>query len=116
MASVVKTARNFPKRQSFVRALPLCAVAVATGQRSLIANQCGLRQQRAVVVNIKRKVAEVSLQIRFMTVNESKPLMTGRNDFLTRSKPEHGLYPGINGGGGHMPPLRLPVLRRRERR
>lgn len=49
-------------------------------------------------MNVERKGAGVPRQIRSTKANESKLLMKGRNNFQKRSKPEHGVDSGINGG------------------
>ena len=70
----------------------------AVGWQNQTANQFELRRLRAAVVNVERKGAAISRQIRSAKANESEPLMKGRNNIQTRSKPGYDVNSGINGG------------------
>ncbi len=50
------------------------------------------------MVNVEQKGAAILRQIRSVKANEGKPLMKGRNNLQTRSKPGYGVNPGNNGG------------------
>ena len=70
-----------------------------SGGMGRAANQCQLRRLRVVVVNVARKGAARSRQMRSTKAKANEPLMKGRNLSQTRSKPGPGVSSGINGGG-----------------
>ena len=74
-----------------------------SGGMGRAANQCQLRRLRVVVVNVARKGAARSRQMRSTKANANEALMKGRNLSQTRSKPERDLGFGNNGGGSCNP-------------